>query len=284
MNQVTLISTVFNEAASIKRFCDSILSQTDIPDEIVIVDGGSSDDTVKLIKEAFAALAGQCELNVIVDPQCCKKYSKGPIARGRNVAIRNAKYDRILVTDAGCIVDKDWVKNMKECFDEGADIVSGTYKARVTNKFQLYTADIFCPTLPPDMPAKSFLPSSRSLGFEKKIWERAGGYPEDSYTAEDTVFILRAFEQTERVKIAHNAFVYWDLPVDFNELKSKLINYGIGDGYHRLDKKKYFARMVALILFPITVPVMLLKGKKLIALPMYYYMLNGYVKGLLQNK
>ncbi|KLW06284.1 glycosyltransferase [Enterobacter hormaechei] len=284
MNKVTLISTVFNEAASIKRFCDSILNQTDIPDEIVIVDGGSSDNTVELIKEAFSGLAGQCELNVIVDPECCKKYSKGPIARGRNVAIRNAKYNHILVTDAGCIVDKDWVKNMKACFDEGAEIVSGTYKARVTNKFQEYTADIFCPALPPDTPAKSFLPSSRSLGFEKHIWERAGGYPEDSYTAEDTVFILRAFEQTDRIIIAYDAFVYWDLPVDFKELKSKLINYGIGDGYHRLDKKKYLTRFVALILFPITIPVMLLKHKKLIALPMYYYMLSGYIKGLQQNK
>ena len=280
MSKVTLISTVFNEAGSIQRFCDSILIQTVIPDEIVIVDGGSTDDTVSLIQNALSCIGKQCSLNVIVDPLCSKKYSSGPIARGRNVAIQNASYNQILVTDAGCIVDKNWVKNMKACFDSGAEIVSGTYKARVTNKFQAYIADVFCPELPEYISIKQFLPSSRSLGFTKDIWKKTGGYPEDSYTAEDTVFILRAFELTYKIKIAYDAFVYWDLPKDFFEFKTKLISYGIGDGFHRLDKKKYFLRFVALVAFPLTILIMLLKRKKLIALPMYYYMLRGYCKGL----
>ena len=101
MSKVTLISTVFNEAGSIQRFCDSILIQTVIPDEIVIVDGGSTDDTVSLIQNALSCIGKQCSLNVIVDPLCSKKYSSGPIARGRNVAIQNASYNQILVTDAG---------------------------------------------------------------------------------------------------------------------------------------------------------------------------------------
>jgi glycosyltransferase involved in cell wall biosynthesis len=47
--KTSLITTVYNEQNSISDFLKSIFEQTLLPDEIVIVDGGSKDQTVQMI-------------------------------------------------------------------------------------------------------------------------------------------------------------------------------------------------------------------------------------------
>ena len=48
---VSSICTVLNEEETIRDYLDSILNQTLLPDEIVIVDGGSKDKTFRILKE-----------------------------------------------------------------------------------------------------------------------------------------------------------------------------------------------------------------------------------------
>lgn len=284
MNRYSLIFTVFNEENNIECFLDSLVNQSHLPDEIVVVDGGSTDNTVAIMKSVLGAKF-EGDFSIIVDETCAKKYCIGPIARGRNRAIEQSKYENIVVTDAGCILKHDWFLNIVRGFESGADVVSGNYKANAKNRFQIYMTDIFCK----DISAleikdnKSFEPSSRSFGFKKSIWFSVGGYPENSYTAEDTKFVRNIFEVTDNIYVAKDAIVYWDIPKDFKELRSKLINYGIGDGMQRLDKLKYFLRFVALILFPVTVIYLLLRKKKLITIPMYFFQVYGYFRGLLRG-
>ena len=47
---ISLCITVFNEEKYITALLESIVSQTKQPDEVIIVDGGSTDKTVALIK------------------------------------------------------------------------------------------------------------------------------------------------------------------------------------------------------------------------------------------
>ena len=100
----SFIATVFNEEKNIESFLDSLLNQTEKPNEIVIVDGGSKDKTYEILKE-------YSKKNKLI-----KVYQeKGSnIARGRNIAISKAKEDIILVSDAGCILDKDWIRDPME--------------------------------------------------------------------------------------------------------------------------------------------------------------------------
>mgnify|MGYP000954309164 CR=1 FL=1 len=49
MAKVSLILTVLNEAKSLPALLDSIAAQTVRPDEMVVCDGGSRDDTPKLL-------------------------------------------------------------------------------------------------------------------------------------------------------------------------------------------------------------------------------------------
>ena len=137
---------------------------------------------------------------------------------------------------------------------------------------------MFCPKITV-VNVKDFLPSSRSLGFTKTIFNEVNGYPETSYTAEDTLFDVNLFNKTDEIVFAENAVVYWELPVDFNEMMLKVYNYGYGEGVQRLFIFKYFIRM-SLLIFPFPLLLLcLLKKKKIISYPMYAAQTYGFIKG-----
>lgn len=50
--KVSLIATVLNGADHLEAFLGSLAAQTRAPDEIVVVDGGSTDGTASLLAEA----------------------------------------------------------------------------------------------------------------------------------------------------------------------------------------------------------------------------------------
>ena len=47
----SVVATSFNDSADIVEYLENICSQTYLPEEIVIADGGSKDDTVEKIKK-----------------------------------------------------------------------------------------------------------------------------------------------------------------------------------------------------------------------------------------
>ena len=47
---ITLIATVLNEGDNLHQVMQSIRAQTRQPDEIVIVDGGSTDNTIEILQ------------------------------------------------------------------------------------------------------------------------------------------------------------------------------------------------------------------------------------------
>ncbi|PYS29091.1 MAG: hypothetical protein DMF75_17840 [Acidobacteria bacterium] len=78
--EVSLVIPVRDEAASIEKLLASIAAQTRKPDELVIVDGGSKDGTLKILHEARV---NNPKLRVI-------EASKASAGLGRNIGIANA--------------------------------------------------------------------------------------------------------------------------------------------------------------------------------------------------
>lgn len=246
---VTLITTVFNEGESIDRFLESIATQTCMPSEVVIVDGGSSDDTIDRINR-FIRNYPEINLRLIIDNTCSKAFCVGPIARGRNIAISAAKYDILVATDAGCVLDPDWVRCISTSILQGeADVVSGWYEPLGVVPFQKLYFELF--VMPKSkITSQNFLPSSRSIAFKKNAWIAIGGYPETSYTAEDTLFNLRLKAAGQIFKFSGDAIVYWDCPRCFSEVKSKFASYAHGEGLNRMYVIRYILRFFTL-LFPL---------------------------------
>ena len=91
--RVTVISTVLNEGEAIRRLMDSLVAQTRQPEEVVIVDGGSRDNTVAVLDD----YAGRLPLRVLVEPGA-------NISRGRNIAIAAANQRRDRLRGRGRLV------------------------------------------------------------------------------------------------------------------------------------------------------------------------------------
>lgn len=102
---ISVVMPVYNEAANIISTLEALYSNTVLPDEVIVADGGSTDNTVQLIKERFP------QATVINNPE-------KNAAAGRNEGIKKAQGDVIAFTDGDCIVDKHWIENISKAFSE----------------------------------------------------------------------------------------------------------------------------------------------------------------------
>lgn len=251
--KISVVVTVFNEEASIRALLDSLLSQTLTPTEIVIVDGGSQDQTVDIIKD----YKERHKLIRLIK-------AKGSIAHGRNVSIKHARYEIIAQTDAGCVAKKDWLaKITKPLEDKNVGVVAGFYKMVAHSAFQKAAASYFG-TPPERFDPRMFLPSARSVAFRKSVWKDIGGYNEKLERAgEDTLFNYEVIKAKIQIIREKNAIVYWEVPKTFLEAIKKFYDYAKGDAQagiwwhpaqglstHNIKISTIFARyLIGLILF-----------------------------------
>ena len=210
---ISLITTVKNEEQSIGDFLSSIACQTTVPDEVVIVDGGSTDNTTSLIRNFKG-------LNI----RCIEQRSN--IASGRNLAIRNAQHEIIAVTDAGCRLRPDWLERITAPMGS-ADVVVGNYRPIVNSLFDACQGSIIG-LFGSDSSISTFSPSSRSLAFRKHVWAELGGYPEWLDYSEDAYFhklLLLCY----RVAFARAAVVEWEQRKNVSSVYRQYFRYMEGE-------------------------------------------------------
>jgi glycosyltransferase involved in cell wall biosynthesis len=176
--RTSLIVTVLDEAGTLDDLLASIQSQTQAPDEVIIVDGGSTDGTWQRLNE----WADRVPLRLVRAPGA-------NIARGRNLAVEAATGEVIAVTDAGVRLEASWFAELVAQLGRDVDVVSGFFQPDARTVFERSMGATVLPTQE-DVNVDTFLPSSRSLLFRRSAWERAGGYPEWLDYCEDLVFDL----------------------------------------------------------------------------------------------
>lgn len=234
---VSLIATVKDEAASIQGFLDGLLRQSRPPDEIVLVDGGSSDGTVAAIEGA------QREAPV---PIRLIQAPGANISEGRNIAIDRATHEAIAVTDAGTRPDVDWLEKLVEPLENDSELAvsSGFFLAGGEGWRQRALAIAITPQREEIEPGK-FLPSSRSVAFRRGWWRRVGGYPEWLRHCEDLVFDLELRRAGAEFAFVPDAIVVWDARPNLRSFARQYFNYARGDGHADLWPKRHLLRYAA---------------------------------------
>ncbi|MDY6771489.1 MAG: glycosyltransferase, partial [Candidatus Nanohaloarchaea archaeon] len=219
MRQATLITTVYNESDTIRELLDSIVDQSETPDEVVIVDGGSDDGTYDILQE----YAEEYDyIRALQEPGC-------NIAEGRNIAVEEASNDYIVGTDGGCVLDEDWYSEMTAAFDD-AEYIIGMFRPLYDNLFEKVQGYIVCsPHTVEELEKGNRGPSSRSVGFSRQAWKDAGGYPEDLYTGEDSKFNAKVMAAGYEPAIAEDAVVYWRMRPSWRSFFDQFFTYGEGD-------------------------------------------------------
>ena len=238
-SRATLVLTVLNEEASIARFMDSLLLQSVMPKEIVIVDGGSNDNTVGILR-SWQAPAG-CTVVISI-------FASANISEGRNEAIQKASNELILVTDAGTALSPKWVELMAAGFESAndVDVVSGFFLPDGEGFWERTIAFAITPELREIDPA-SFLPSSRSVAFTVKAWEAAGGYPEWLDYCEDLIFDLSLKRQGSQFVFQPEATVTWSGRPSLAGFIKQYYRYARGDGKAGLWAKRHAIRYLAYV-------------------------------------
>lgn len=220
MEKITLITTVLNDEEGIKVLFDALVHQSHQPDEIIVVDGGSNDNTVAIIETYLAQFA---QLKILQSP-------KTNISQGRNLAIANASNSIIAVTDAGCRPDNNWLLEITKPLFENTNIdaVSGKVVPETNTHLEYYSGLLSLPDHSSKKQENLFY--GRCSAFRRKVWEKVGGYPEWLYTAEDSLFALSAKQHDFCVIHNQDAIIYWRPRNSLRKIAKMFFLYGKGNG------------------------------------------------------
>jgi glycosyltransferase involved in cell wall biosynthesis len=190
--KVSLVATVKDAAPHVGEFLVSVAGQTRAPDEVIVVDGGSTDGTVELLR-------AEPGITLIEEPGA-------NIARGRNVAVRAAAHDAIAVSDADCVLEPEWLERLIEPLERGADVSMGTYRPLARSFFEECAAAVSIKD-PEEVREDTFMPSARSVAFRREAFELAGGYPERLALGEDMYLNHRWRDLGFRMDLVRDAVV-----------------------------------------------------------------------------
>jgi len=121
---MSVIIPVFNGEKTIIACLDSLASQKRLPDEIVVIDNGSTDQTVSLVKQWVLSHSN-------IPLHLTSESTPGPSA-ARNRGVELAKGERLLFLDADCIAAPDWLQRISDEMDAGTPAVGGPYQSHIS--------------------------------------------------------------------------------------------------------------------------------------------------------
>jgi glycosyltransferase involved in cell wall biosynthesis len=111
--QISVIVPVKNGAATIEKCLESIFSQSLPPAEVIVVDNGSQDETIRK--------AGLFPVKILIQ-------NFGRIGAARQMGLENSSGEYVAFTDSDCIPCKDWLRELFHAFDQGVAGVGGAIK------------------------------------------------------------------------------------------------------------------------------------------------------------
>jgi len=116
MLKISVIIITFNRAHMLKDTLSSLVQQVRLPDEVVVVDNNSTDDTKEV------ALGFSPELNI----RYVFEGTQG-VAVARNTSIKNASGDILAFIDDDCVAEKEWLRYLELPFlkDPSIGMVAG---------------------------------------------------------------------------------------------------------------------------------------------------------------
>lgn len=229
MIKISLIVTVLNETDTIIQLLDSIVTQTLKPQEVIFVDGGSQDDTVKRI-QSYAEEHTKFKIRYEV--------KKGNRSVGRNTAVSLAKHEFIAITDAGCVLDRSWLQELVSVQNEtGSKVVAGYYHGQAETSFQQAVVP-YVLVMPEKLDPYTFLPATRSLLIEKKLFEEFDGFDESLSDNEDYAFAKKLQKAHVSIAFAQNAIVYWQAVNSVRDFYTMIFRFARGDAFSGIFRPK----------------------------------------------
>lgn len=220
---VTVIAACKNESDNAADWLQRLANQSLKPAEILIVDTGSTDNTVALLEQA----AKEIELPV----QIFKKPGSN-IAAARNFAIEKSSSSIVVSLDFGCIISLDWLEKLTQPFwlEPKTEVCYGWFRGIDRKGRESFFGGLGWPLLA-DISPQEYIPSSRSLAFTKEAWQKADKYPEWlTLTGEDTYYSLELKRFCFHWAFVPDVVVDWRAPQNWWQFWRKAYYWSTGNG------------------------------------------------------
>jgi len=242
---ISLIIPVRNEAGSVDTTMAAIMNSTVIPDQIVIADGQSDDDTV----EKFQAWKDRhANLKVVENSS---RWS----GAGRNVGAKHAIGDILIFADSGNPISPDWISEISRPLLNAneIDIVCGVFQPLVESDFERVLAAVHYPVNSrleaiqepeqQEIEPEVVLPGGGAIAMRKETFEAIGGYPEWLHRAQDKLFSRKAYALEMKVAVNWLARMRHHMRKTPREVFQLTFDYGRGNG-RTLFTNRHFMKLL----------------------------------------
>ncbi len=227
--KISVIATVLNADDHIGAFLASIAAQERVPDEVIVIDGGSTDGTLQRIREAGDTIT------LIEEPGA-------NIARGRNLAIAAASHDAIAVADADCAYGPGWLAALVAPLEDGADVAMGWTEPVIGSLLDAWVASLGFPLAATEVDETTFMPSARSVAFRREAIDAVGGYPEWLPIGEDMWVNHRWRERGFAMRMAPGAVASWHPRGSLGDIWTQYVRYARGDAQAGMYPERHALR------------------------------------------
>lgn len=198
--KASIIIPTYNSAKTITRCLTSILNQDYDNLEIIVVDDGSTDETVKLVSK-FPPI------KLILN-----RKNKGP-SHARNIGITNSTGEIIILLDSDSYVEnKAWVRQHIEAHSRHDKCLIGGGIQGVGRGFWGKAESYFWITnIPQAGQERPFAIAhlvTNNLSFRRNIFDAVGGFDESIRSGEDIIFCQEAERLGFKLIMVSNMLIY----------------------------------------------------------------------------
>jgi len=266
--RVSIVIPAHNEEHNIEQVVKSVLSQyrNGMVLEVIVVDDGSTDDTVE---KARSAGANVLEFN--------KNGGQGQPGAVRNQGARKSSGDPIIFLDADCVVGEGWLQAILDGHTNGATIVGGSL-ALPPGLTTMARCDYYCGwyVIHPERAAGD-VPHHPppNLSVRRTAFLSTSGFAETSpfeYTNEERAWQAELRRQGHRIYFEPKAIAYHYNRPGFPNLIRR--NYRWGYTAIECKSKTGTARMAWLYRYP----VLLIAASPLLVIAHTIYILACWMR------
>ncbi len=240
--EATVAVPTLNSEDTIGECIDSVLNQNFHGFEVLVVDGGSTDNTVDKCTELGVGVLRQ---------------GRPGLTAARNEAIENARGTVVCFIDSDCIAPKDWVLRHVSAHTLGVDAVGGIYRnlhSDLLSEFlwgprNVFHTQEFRLGQPYDLKlVNGYLKRGHLVGanfsIRREVAEGIGGFDEEfGYALEDYAITRRLLESGARVILDSSNIVYHNVLPSVRYLMTKIAQAKGEVLYRKKIHRKWYPRL-----------------------------------------
>ena len=192
--KISVYVPVYNGENTIELCIKSLLIQSKVFDEIIVVNDASTDSTAEILKK-FKGI------------KVINNKSNLGLSKSRNIAFNECKYDLVANVDSDIVLDEKWLEQILVKLKENEIVFIGgnTKEKYLNNIFNKWRNDYYKLSWgETDIINPPFIYGSNSIQF-KSLWKEVKGYDESMKSAGDDVDYCNRIKQLNKYKIFYKS-------------------------------------------------------------------------------